>query len=216
MYWQVALKSDSQARVMADRHYTRQTPGAPLFTPPGRTLVLKTFGAYWVTSWPYAEYVLHRWAGAWTCSAFRRETPCQALSSDLIRQAVAATLWFRSNGGNYLWNDPQPHIWAPEAGVYTSFLTFVDPNKIRAKRDYGRTSQQASTQPGRCFLKAGFVPDGTSQSGLLAFVLPDDALPEPEPPLQMGALNIAAKAELARILAQQQSTPLLPRSYVHR
>ena len=29
--------------------------------------------ALWVTSFPFAQYVRHQWAGAWVCSAFRNE-----------------------------------------------------------------------------------------------------------------------------------------------
>jgi hypothetical protein len=45
--------------------------------------------AVWTTSWPFAEYVRHAWPGAWVNSLFRNEG--DGLSSDLIRQAIAAT-----------------------------------------------------------------------------------------------------------------------------
>jgi hypothetical protein len=103
--------------------------------------------AFWVTSWPFAEYVMHEWAGAWMCSAFRNESP--HLSSELITEAVAAT---RS-----IWPEP------PELGM----VTFVDPTKIRHKRD-----------PGRCYLKAGFKRIGASKSGKIALQLLPDEMPE--------------------------------------
>jgi len=62
-------------------------------TPPGKCVVLRTsvYNAFWVTSAPYAQFVRHPWAGAWTCTAFRNES--SILSSTLIEQAVAATLF---------------------------------------------------------------------------------------------------------------------------
>ena len=93
MMWEMSYRADPRARVLADRHYSRQTIGATGFVPPGRCLVLYAQrdgkAAYWVTSYPFAEYVRHAWAGAWMCSAFRNEGV--GLSSDLIREAVAAT-----------------------------------------------------------------------------------------------------------------------------
>lgn len=151
--WQVSDRADPVSRALADRHYSRQSPGAAGFVPPGRCLVLRTPAgdAYWVTSWPFAEFVKHAWAGAWVCSAFRNESP--HLSSDLIRDAVAATL--------YRW-DP------PELGM----VTFVDAAKVRHKRD-----------PGRCFVRAGFERVGRTRGGLVALQLLPEAMPEMEAPL---------------------------------
>ena len=85
--------------------------------------MLKTSSAYWVTSWPYARYVKHAWAGAFVCSAFRNEG--NVLSSALILDAVAATRW--------KW----PEI--PEMGM----VTFVDRAKVRKKRHFGRCYRAA-------------------------------------------------------------------------
>jgi len=152
--WLLSTRTDPAARVLADRHYNRQSVGAQDFVPPGRCLVLRTdpVDAYWVTSWPFAEYVLHRWAGAWVCSAFRNEGP--RLSSDLIREAVAATRW--------RWPD------APELGM----VTFVDAAKVRRKRD-----------PGRCFRRAGFQPVGYTAGGLVALQLLPAAMPDAAAPI---------------------------------
>ena len=187
MIWQYADKADDQARDLADRHYSREKPGTRLFTPPGRNLVLKTFGAYWVTYWPYKEFSIHRWAGMWECSAFRREAPCEYLASDLIMQAVAATRWYKLYGAQSWRYSQEPRVYSKIARCDASFVTFVDPTKIRKKRD-----------PGRCFLRAGFVPDGeTEKRHYLAFVLPCDNMPEPEPPLREHALNLYARQQLA-------------------
>lgn len=85
--WMVTHKGDVSCRLLADRHYSRQTAGHPLFTRPGRNLVLRTArgDAVWVT-----------WRGirddgldAWECTLFRNESKC--LSSDMVRWAVVAT-----------------------------------------------------------------------------------------------------------------------------
>jgi hypothetical protein len=91
--WHLSWRADPRARTLADRHYNRQSVGAAQFVPPGRCLVLltKAADALWITSWPFAAYVQHAWSGAWMCSAFRNESPHRYLSSELIREAVAAT-----------------------------------------------------------------------------------------------------------------------------
>ena len=99
-----------------------------------------------------SDYVDHAWKDAWVCSLFRNESA--ELSSDLIRQAVAATRFY--------W--PR----APSQGI----VTFVDPDRVRRKRD-----------PGRCFVRAGFEPCGTTKGGLLAFQMTPDAMPEAEAPV---------------------------------
>jgi len=63
MIWRLSHRADQEARQIADRHYSRQKPGTPQFVPPGRCLVLVCDGAYWVTSWPFAEFTKHAWGG---------------------------------------------------------------------------------------------------------------------------------------------------------
>jgi len=96
MIWQLSNRADPKTREIADRHYNRQKPGTPQFVPPGRCLVLytetKTGKAFWVTSWPFAEYVKHAWPSAWVCSAFRNEGA--GIASNMIRDAIAATKAF--------------------------------------------------------------------------------------------------------------------------
>lgn len=158
--WVVSHRADPRAVQLADRHYNRQKPGSPQFVPPGRCLVLLTpdADALWVTSWPYAEYTKHAWAGAWVNSLFRREPECTALASDLIRAAVAATRW--------KWGEP------PELGM----VTFVDASKVRHKRD-----------PGRCYLRAGFQSVGETQGGLIALRMDPDDMPPPDAPFHTNA-----------------------------
>ena len=149
-HWVRSFRADPEVVPLADRHYNRQKVGSPQFAPPGRCLVLKTpsVDAFWITSWPFDQYVRHAWAGAWVCSAFRNES--DVLSSDLIREAVAATL------GEY------GH--APELGM----ITFVDTKKTRKKRD-----------PGRCYLRAGFRNCGVTKGGLIALQLLPADMPQP-------------------------------------
>lgn len=151
MWWR-SYRADPRARVLADRHYNRQSIGATQFVPPGRCVVLITepTEALWISSWLFAEYVKHAWAGAWVCSCFRNES--RVLSSALINEAVAAT---RAE-----WGEP------PELGM----VTFVDAAQVRRKRD-----------PGRCFIKAGFEPCGMTQGGLLAFQMKPARMPDPKP-----------------------------------
>ncbi len=152
--WHLSHRADRRALPLADRHYNRQKIGSPQFVPPGRCMVLLTSceRALWVTSFPFAEYVKHAWAGAWVCSMFRNEGA--GLSSELIRDAVAATRAF--------FGDP------PALGM----ITFVDMKKTRPKRD-----------PGYCYLKAGFVRVGETKSGLAALQLLPNNMPEAAAPI---------------------------------
>lgn len=153
MIWTLTDKYGREARAIADRHYNRQKVGSPQFVPPGRSVVLDHPRALWVTSWP--EFAQHEWAGAWVCTVFRNEGA--GLSSSLIRQAVAAT--------RFKLGEP------PTLGM----VTFVDPEKVRHKRD-----------PGRCFLRAGFrVVGWTTERHRLALQLLPADMPEPERPLGM-------------------------------
>jgi len=150
MLWHVSHRFDPRALPLADAHYNRQKPGTPQFVPPGRCLVLLTAdaGALWVTSWPFAEFTKHAWAGAWVNSLFRRERG--ELASVLIRDAVSAT---------------RAHFGEPPA---LGMVTFVDASEVKRKRD-----------PGRCYIRAGFVRDGETKGGLLALRMPPGAMPPP-------------------------------------
>lgn len=161
MIWRSSWRTDPESRELADRHYNRQKIGAKGFVPPGRCFVLKAGRddkkAFWVTSWPFAEYVRHEWGGAWICSAFRNEGA--GVASEMIKQAVAATRW--------KFGDP------PALGMVT-FLNQakVKPTMVRGKPTWGWT-----------WLKVGFRHVGETKSGLLAFQLLPDDMPPPCPPL---------------------------------
>lgn len=167
--WWRSHRADPRALPLADRHYNRQRPGSPQFVPPGRCLVLLTehADALWVTSYPYAEYVRHAWAGALVCSLFRREPECPYLASDLIVSAVAATAaeW------------PLPPL---------GIVTFVDPTQTRRKRD-----------PGRCYRRAGWTHVGETKGGLVALQLLPADFPAARAPAEEPDLFTASSAEVA-------------------
>lgn len=147
-HWHLSTRADVRALPLADRHCNRQKVGSPQFVPPGSCVVLLTENAdaLWVTSAPKGEYVRHAWPGAWVCSMFRNES--EYLSSDLIRQAVAATCAVYGN--------------PPKQGM----ITFVDADKTKRKRD-----------PGRCYRKAGFKLVGKTAGGLYALQLAPADMP---------------------------------------
>ena len=156
MLWRLSWCADPAAVALADRHYSRSNPGTSQFMPPGRQFVLVAPRAVWGVSWPYAELVAHAWPGAMLCTIFRNESP--TLSSDLIRQACAATKW--------KWPD------LPAQGM----ITFIDAGKVRRKRD-----------PGRCFRRAGFQPCGSTKAGHVVLQLLPERFPAAEAPRESQA-----------------------------
>lgn len=156
MIWTISHRADPFSRDIADRHYSRQKVGSPQFVPPGRCFVLKaekaTGRAFWVTSWPFAEYVKHAWAGAWVCSAFRNESA--GVASEMIREAVAATRDY--------FGEP------PVLGM----ITFIDRSKVEPIRRRGRDVW------GYTYQLAGFREAGETKGGLLAMQLLPQDMPE--------------------------------------
>ena len=155
--WTRSHRADKEALPVADRHYNRQKPGSRQFVPPGRCVVLKHVRdgeckALWVTSWPFAEYVKHAWAGAWVNSCFRKE--CEGNASDFIREAVACTLG--------VWPDP------PELGM----VTFIDPKHVKPRMIRSRPTW------GHSYFEAGFTHVGYTKGGLWAFQMLPTEMPE--------------------------------------
>lgn len=153
MRWKMSHRSDPVSREIADRHYNRQKIGSRGFVPPGRCVVFRSVcdKALWVTSWPFAQYVKHQWAGAWVNSLFRNEGA--GLSSDLIREAVSAT--------RFIW----PEV--PSLGM----VTFVDSSKVKRKRDFGRCYRKAG------FTHVGFTKGGLFAFQMLPDKMPAAAPP---------------------------------------
>jgi len=164
LIWEKSWKADPRARQVADRHYNRQKPGSPQFVPPGRALVLYTENergrAFWITSYPYPEYVRHAWAGAWVCSAFRNEGA--GIASQMIREAVAATRAY--------FGDPPP----------LGMITFIDRKKVRPTMVHGKKTW------GRTYELAGFRVVGETKGGLLALQLLPEDMPEAEKAKEAG------------------------------
>ena len=138
MIWTQASRVHVPSREIADRHYNRQSIGHPNFMPPGRCCVFYAANdngrAVWGTSWPFAEYVKHAWAGAWVCSIFRNEGAGRA--SEMIVEAVSATRAF--------FGDPPP----------LGMITFVDrrkvkPTIVRGEQVWGLDLSQGWVRPGR-------------------------------------------------------------------
>lgn len=127
--WEKVTRCDPMARDLADQHYSRQTIGARDFTPPGRTLVLRTpeGGAVWAV----VENLDPAGGRRWRNTIFRNTRPDLWLSSALIVEATITTRAF----------------WLSRFGALPAvpLTTEIDPNKVRRKRD-----------PGRCYIRAGW------------------------------------------------------------
>jgi hypothetical protein len=127
-HWSPVKRDDIRARLLADDHYSRQTPGAKDFLSSGQTLVLLT--ADELAVWGVIYNRPPKGAGyRFRVAIFRNDGP--VLSSELVREATDRTYvyWKRHYGG------------VPNEGLTTE----VDPRKVRRKRD-----------PGRCFVRAGW------------------------------------------------------------
>ncbi|MEF3312628.1 hypothetical protein PV433_27430 [Paenibacillus sp. GYB004] len=108
--WIRTHAGDQSGRLLADRHYSRQTVGHRQWNRPGRKLVLRT---------PQGDAIWVTWSGirddglqAWECSIFRNES--QFLSSEMIRDAIEATY--------SEWGTPPPD----------GIITYVNSSKVRS------------------------------------------------------------------------------------
>ncbi len=126
--WVRVSKGDARALALADRHYSRQTPGSNQFVPPGRSIVLLTPCARAV--WAAVQNLDPAGKVRWRVTIFRNEGA--GLSSALARDATTTTL----------------DLWRKRYGELPGvrLTTEIDPGKVRRKRD-----------PGRCFLRAGWT-----------------------------------------------------------
>jgi len=116
--------------------------------------VLEAEVALWVTSYPFAEYVRHAWAGAWVNSLFRKE--CAGLASEYIRDAVAAT------------RDEWPEV--PSLGM----VSFLDPLEVKPREVRGRPAI------GESYFAAGFFHVGYTKGGLWVMQMTPDRMPPAE------------------------------------
>lgn len=145
MIWTRTHKGDSRCRELADLHYTRMTPGAPLFTRPGFNFVLyaaneiggRACFVWWRPKWECGQ---ERFDGirAIECTIFAKRGRWETLASEMILQAIEALQWQSARDDLHLEDATTlPLI----SGVLSSATT-----KQRSK----------ASLPGKCFRVAGF------------------------------------------------------------
>lgn len=130
--WMESHKGHPRLIEFADRHYTRQQPGANQCCRPGVNLVflLSDGSAAWVVWRPIPEVGRKDWLEAWECTLFRNEGARR--SSDLVAEATALT--FRKWG------------WPPRDGLITA---------VGVEQTARRRSRMNA--PGHCFRMAGWT-----------------------------------------------------------
>ena len=124
-------KFDVECVRMADRHYSRQKPGTNQFLPPGRTAVYRSADGDVLIAWLWQQKRDDGEVG-YNLPIFRNESSRR--SSEIILESEKKVV----------------SKWGPNRG-----FTYVDPNRVRHKRD-----------PGRCFLRAGWKFVRVTKSGL--------------------------------------------------
>lgn len=158
-YWHRIIHTDPRALEMADRHYSRKSPGTPEFIPAGHKIVLMHFAAdgtpaaLWASHRPAPDAGLARprfdGLDVWDCSIFRVEQRTVP-ASELIAEAVAIT--------RGLWTP------TPADGFYTT----INPRKVPPIKRRGQDMW------GYCYVKAGWELQErrTSSQGLIVLILP--------------------------------------------
>lgn len=175
-YWKLVSKVDGRARVLADRHYSRQSKGAIEFCPPGNSIVLLSWSndALWVSHRPDPRAKLERprkdGFEYWDNPYFRNESKHRA--SDMIREALAITLW--------IWGKDIPR---------DGFHSFVNPNKVKP------TIRHGVPVYGWVFEKAGFSlhSEVTKERKLLRYIMTAERL--------RGIVPIEPESEQLRLFA---------------
>ena len=165
MKWQRSHRGDRRALPLADRHYNRQKPGSPQFVPPGRCAVLLTPEAD--ALWVTSAPFAEYVKHAWAGAWVNSlfRNEGPLLSSELICDALAAS--------RFLLGEP------PELGI----VSFIDPQKTRRKRD-----------PGRCYVRAGFMRVGVTGKGLVVLQMKPADMPAAESPIERQLSLTAAGA----------------------
>lgn len=139
--WSIEPIESPDARELADRHPSRQTPGARGFIPPGWRLLLRCRDSKGAAIWSACRNVFRkRWR--WRNTIFRNESAM--LSSDLVRSATRATY----------------------AG-WVARYSVLPPEPLTTEVDVESTARRRSRHhpPGYCYLVAGWsftreVPPG--------------------------------------------------------
>jgi len=132
--WVPVKDGNDTARAIFDGHYSRYVyvdgRKPKLFVGPGEKMVLMTPDALALFVW--RKFIsLDRQEGV-SCAAFRNEGPSRSSALIVAAMVIAWERW-------------------PGQRLYT----YVNPGKVRRKRD-----------PGRCFLRAGWRHWGWSKGGL--------------------------------------------------
>ncbi len=128
---------DRECAALADRHYSRRTPGAPQFMPNGRKLVLRDTAGTVVFGWLWSPVELRAdKQDGYNCTIFRNES--QRIASDVIIEAERAAVakWGQNRA-----------------------FTYVDPRKVPA------TMVRGYPVWGWCFYKAGWKFSKLSKDG---------------------------------------------------
>lgn len=130
--WRETNKGSQRICALADRHYTRQTPGSNQACRPGVNLclVLSDGMAAWVVWRPIPEVGRKDGLEGWECTLFRNES--LRVSSGLVLEATEIT-WRK-------WG------WPPRDGLFTA---------VGIQETAARRSKKAG--PGRCFREAGWA-----------------------------------------------------------
>ena len=174
-HWTHVHHCDIRARLMADRHYSRQTPGAREFVGNGHKIVLLQFladgtpAAVWASHRPVpGKAVRPDGRDVWACTLFRVEHRT-VHASVLISEAVAITKFF--------WGDVMP-----KDGFYTT----INSKKVAPIQRHGKPLW------GYSWLKAGWVESGvTKRRKLLVFLLSSLDQVVPIKPLGMEQLSLS-------------------------
>ncbi len=140
--WSRTHKGDVRCREMADRHYTRQRPGHPMWTRPGYNFVLyfenecgRGLWCWWRPKWEAGQERFDK-IRALECTIFRNES--KLVSSALIIKAVEM---LQTLDAVKDLNLDQPHRLQLITGVSSEKT-----KRCRSKR----------ALPGECFRRAGW------------------------------------------------------------
>jgi hypothetical protein len=117
---------DRECAELADRHYSRQSPGSPQFMGNGRKLVLRDMDGAIVFGWLWSEYRADGEDG-FNCAIFRNEG--ERLASGIILEAEEKAV----------------EKWGPNRA-----FTFIDPREVKP------TFVRNMPVWGFCFYKAGW------------------------------------------------------------
>jgi hypothetical protein len=133
---------------LADRHYSRRTPGARQFLDVGKKIAIRNHEGTLVFGWVWSQRP--RWDGqtGFYCAIFRNESERKGSEVVLEAERIAVDNW----GQNRM-------------------FTYIDPRKLRTIKRRGR--EFCRWPPGRCFLEAGWHFERIATSGKFLFVKND-------------------------------------------